>query len=443
MFKRDDTGPPRDEPPPEDGVLDSDSNSGSGNDGERRSRSVPTCPTKCQQCDFPWACRMAGGCCSAYNKCGTSNAHCAYGSTDCSGCIKRTTTATTNVWCNGAKTLATPATGSGTADTCIAQCAASTSCGWVGHRPSDNYCEFWTAGSCSRTHYQGGHNIYSLAKDARKVAAEADTSAYDAAVWAVPTTGTTNVWCNNAKAHATPATGSGTKDACIAQCAASTSCGWVGHNPSANYCEFWTAGSCWKTHYQSGHNIYKVDDTAQDAAATSNDAMLTYEMGVKKAGGSCITPDLGMSTTIQVMGDNPHLTINAEVCAAPVYAKFTLDMGGYEEIFGGEYILRGKGQILGMTGIHPKTLAAYFKFQGKAEISLEGIINVKLGVSALYQFTKGWNKQEHRIQLAGSVEISGCRRRKRRSAAELQVVLRRDPRFVHKKFAAGLGNASV
>ena len=154
------------------------------------------------------------------------------------------------------------------------------------------------------------------------------------------------------------------------------------------------------------------------------------------------------------MGDNPYLTVSAQACTARKANKkkkqkargnivdVRLEMGGHKEIFNGFYTIKAKGTIIGTFGTMPKTGKPYLSFEGRAELEWLGPINVKLSVSALYQFTVG-TKNKHRITLAGAVKVSGsCRRRRRHGyEAELRGVLQRDRRFSHSNFISAVGGA--
>jgi hypothetical protein len=76
-----------------------------------------------------------------------------------------------NMWCNAGKEPAAGISGnkdsSGfisttgtTPDQCITMCIASATCAWVGHRKSDNYCEFWAPNSCYNANSVPNHDIY-------------------------------------------------------------------------------------------------------------------------------------------------------------------------------------------------------------------------------------------------------------------------------------------
>ena len=87
-----------------------------------------------------------------------------------------------NKWCNTDKTMVTgmKSKSYGGREQCIEQCRGNDACKWVGYRVSDQYCEFWTSGSCNPAHAQPGHDIFDLAADDAAIAAAAAAAAAEA-----------------------------------------------------------------------------------------------------------------------------------------------------------------------------------------------------------------------------------------------------------------------
>ena len=69
-----------------------------------------------------------------------------------------------NKWCNGVKTFVPGMVSKayGGREQCLTHCRGNTACKWVGYRVADQYCEFWTSGSCNPAHDQPGHDIYQM-----------------------------------------------------------------------------------------------------------------------------------------------------------------------------------------------------------------------------------------------------------------------------------------
>jgi hypothetical protein len=69
-----------------------------------------------------------------------------------------------NKWCNTDKTFVNgmQSKAYGGRQQCLAQCRDNAACQWVGYRVADQYCEFWTSGSCNPAHDQPGHDIYQV-----------------------------------------------------------------------------------------------------------------------------------------------------------------------------------------------------------------------------------------------------------------------------------------
>jgi len=67
-----------------------------------------------------------------------------------------------NKWCNTDKTFVPGMVSKayGGREQCLTHCRGNAACKWVGYRVADQYCEFWTSGSCNPAHDQPGHDIY-------------------------------------------------------------------------------------------------------------------------------------------------------------------------------------------------------------------------------------------------------------------------------------------